>query len=153
MPAVSSGLLMFQRGNYGREFFLVHPGGPYFRNKDAGSWSIPKGLVDGDEALLSAAIREFEEETGIEPQPPFFELGSIKQKGGKVVHAWAFEGDWDPSQGVQSNLFQLEWPPRSGQLKEFPEIDQAAWFSLEQAQEKILPAQLPFLQRVSQILL
>ncbi|MDH3711799.1 MAG: NUDIX domain-containing protein [Cyclobacteriaceae bacterium] len=153
MPAISSGLLMYRRQARDWEFFLVHPGGPYFRNKDAGSWSIPKGLIDGEEQLLNAAIREFQEETGILPHPPFQELGSVKQKGGKRVHAWAFQGEWDPSQGLQSNTFELEWPPRSGNRQEFPEIDRAGWFRPEQAEVKILEAQIPFLQRALELLL
>jgi len=144
---------MYRRQARDWEFFLVHPGGPYFRNKDAGSWSIPKGLIDGEEQLLNAAIREFQEETGILPHPPFQELGSVKQKGGKRVHAWAFQGEWDPSQGLQSNTFELEWPPRSGNRQEFPEIDRAGWFRPEQAEVKILEAQIPFLQRALELLL
>ncbi len=143
---------MYRRQAQSWEFFLVHPGGPYFRNKDAGSWSIPKGLIDEEEPILKAAIREFQEETGIVPHPPFHKLGSVKQKGGKLVHAWAFQGEWDPSQGLQSNSFELEWPPRSGKRQEFPEIDRAAWFSLEQAEIKILEAQIPFLHRASEML-
>ncbi len=144
---------MYRRQARGWEFFLVHPGGPYFRHKDAGSWSIPKGLIDVEEQLLNAAIREFQEETGILPRPPFHELGSVKQKGGKRVHAWAFQGEWDPSQGLQSNTFELEWPPRSGKRQEFPEIDRAGWFRPEQAEVKILEAQIPLLQRALELLL
>ena len=144
---------MCRHAKEGLEYFLVHPGGPYFSNKDLGSWSIPKGLVDQDEPLLKAAKREFQEETGIEPQPPFHPLGEIRQKGGKKVHAWAFLGNWDAKQGFTSNTFSLEWPPRSGRMQEFPEIDNAQWFDQEQAKSKILSAQIPFLDEASKILL
>ena len=135
------------------EYFLVHPGGPYFRNKDLGSWSIPKGLVDAQEPPLEAAKREFKEETGIVAQPPFYSLGEIKQKGGKKVQAWAFLGDWNVNDGFKSNQFSMEWPPRSGRMQDFPEIDQAQWFTLELAEQKILQAQIPFLQKARELLL
>jgi predicted NUDIX family NTP pyrophosphohydrolase len=129
------------------EFFLVHPGGPYFSNKDAGAWSIPKGLREGDEDLLSTGQREFMEETGIRPAAPFHELGTVKQKGGKVVHAWAFIGSWDPATGIVCNSFSLEWPPRSGRKVDFPEVDKAEWFTYEQAIRKIIQEQIPFINR------
>ncbi len=154
MGAISAGLLMVRLLHDQPEYFLVHPGGPYFIKKDLGSWSIPKGLPETGEHLLDAAIREFREETGLQPQPPYFSLGYIKQKGGKMVHAWAFQlpprcSNWDPQTDLLSNTFQLEWPPRSGRYQEFPEIDQAGWFSAEQATEKINPAQIPLLERAA----
>jgi len=144
----SAGLLMFRRFERGvLEFFLTHPGGPYFRRKDKGVWTIPKGLIQKNEIPLDAARREFEEETGIIPAGPFISLESIRQKSGKVVHAWAFEGDWDPVLPIKSNTFKLEWPPESGKFQYFPEIDRAAWMTFDVAKEYILPAQLPLLQR------
>ena len=125
---------------------MVHPGGPYFKNKD--QWTIPKGMADPGESLLEAAIREFKEETGITPEPPFHELGNIRQKGGKQVFAWGFRGNWEFPQGIVSNTFQMEWPPKSGQIQEFPEVDQASWFSTAIAETKIIPAQIPLIKRV-----
>src|SRR5690349_2485033 len=122
---ISAGLLMYRKVP-GLEFFLVHPGGPYFKNKTLGVWSIPKGLPENDEDLLITAQREFKEETGITPSPPFDPLGSIQQKAGKIVHAWSFSGSWDPTTGITCNTFSIEWPPRSGRFQEFPEQDQAA---------------------------
>ena len=112
---ISAGLMMFRRRAAGElEVFLAHMGGPYFRNKDEGSWTIPKGEPEPGEGLFETATREFEEETGVAPEPPFTSLGSAKQRGGKLVHAWAFEGDWDASRTLTSNTFEIEWPPRSG---------------------------------------
>jgi predicted NUDIX family NTP pyrophosphohydrolase len=122
------------------QVLLAHPGGPLFRNKDDGAWSIPKGEIESEEDLLTAAQREFEEETSVKPNGPFVALAPIKQKGGKIVHAWAFEGDCDP-QAVKSNMFTMEWPPRSGRQMEFPEIDRAQFFDMETAQKKIKAAQ------------
>ena len=130
------------------EVFLAHPGGPLFQNKDDGHWSIPKGEVEPGEQLLAAAIREFREETGIEPLADFIELGAIRQKGGKTVHAWAFPGDWDDSRPLQSNTFELEWPPRSGIIQRFPEIDRAGFFTMPDARRKLKEAQRPFLDRL-----
>lgn len=144
---VSAGLLMYRRHDGKLEVLLVHPGGPFFKNRDEGAWSIPKGLVVGDEDLLSAAIREFEEETGLHPRGPFLALRPIIQKSGKIVHAWAFEGDCDPAR-IRSNTFEIEWPPRSGKKQVFPEIDKAEFFDLPTARKKILPAQLPFLDEL-----
>jgi predicted NUDIX family NTP pyrophosphohydrolase len=144
---VAAGLLMYQRTDDSYKFFLVHPGGPFFKNKDSGVWSIPKGLPDKDEELLDAAIREFTEETGLTSQGPYESLGTTKQKGGKVVHAWAFAGTWDGSP-IKSNTFELEWPPRSGNLQQFPEQDKAGWFDYEEAKIKINPAQIIFLDKV-----
>jgi predicted NUDIX family NTP pyrophosphohydrolase len=146
----AAGLLMCRIENNELEFFLVHPGGPFFRKKDQGVWSIPKGLPnDGEGDLLITARREFNEETGLTAQPPFYELGSVKQKGGKIVHAWAFAGAWDPEQGIQCNTFRLEWPPKSGKFQEFPEMDQAAWMNFEKATQYLRPEQIPLLERAA----
>ena len=134
------------------EYFLVHPGGPFFKNKEAGVWSIPKGIPEEGENLLDAATREFEEETGIKPSPPYYALASIKQKNGKTVHAWAFVGSWNPESGIQSNLFALEWPPRSGRFQEFPEQDKGAWLDFDRARLAINPAQVPLLEEAKVIL-
>lgn len=139
---------MYRWASGALEFFLVHPGGPFFRNRDLGSWTIPKGLCDPGEDPADTALREFLEETGITPTPPFLDIGSIKQKSGKVVKAWAFEGDWDPEAGIKCNEFILEWPPRSGKWINFPEVDRAAWMRYEEARKAIITAQVPFLERV-----
>lgn len=154
MPSrVSAGLLMYRAGEAGLEAFLVHPGGPFFRNKDRGAWSLPKGEVAGGEDLLETARREFEEELGVAPEAPeFLPLGEVTQKGGKRVHAWAFAGDWDPGREVRSNTFTIEYPPRSGRSATFPEIDRAAFFPLPAAREKINPAQAAFLDRLAALL-
>lgn len=131
------------------EVLLVHPGGPFWARKDAGAWSIPKGEVGGGEELLEAAKREFFEELGLEAEGPFQSLGSVKKKGGKVVHAWAFEGDCDPTHCHCSTSVEIEWPPRSGKTISFPEIDRAVFFSIEEAKRKLNPAQLELLQRLS----
>jgi predicted NUDIX family NTP pyrophosphohydrolase len=133
------------------QVLLAHPGGPFFRNKDDGAWSIPKGEPDPDEDLLPAARREFAEETGLTPKPPFRTLAPVKQKGGKVVHAWAFEGDGEPVAGA-SNLFTMEWPPRSGKQVEFPEIDRAEFFELAAARKKIQTAQAALLDELETLL-
>lgn len=136
---------MFRRKNDRVELLLVHPGGPFYKNKDLGFWSIPKGLYNADENPLEAAKREFEEELGFSPEAEgFIELGEIVQKGGKRVKAWAFEGDCDPDATV-SNTFTMQWPPESGIMKEFPEVDRAAWFDPETAREKINPRQTSFI--------
>jgi predicted NUDIX family NTP pyrophosphohydrolase len=136
------------------EVLLVHPGGPFFRNKDDGAWSIPKGETTEGEDMLGRARIEFEEELGI-PAPAVrtIELGSIKQNGGKIVHAWAVEGDLDENFKLVSNTFNIEWPPRSGRMSEFPEIDRAEFFSLPMAKQKINPAQVAFLDRLNDLLL
>ena len=126
---------------------LAHPGGPYWAKKDAGAWTIPKGLVDPGEELLAAALREFTEETGFLAHEPFVPLSPVRQKSGKVVHAFACEGDFDPGKLV-CNIFELEWPPKSGKRKSFPEIDRVEWFGLEAAREKMLTYQLPWLDEV-----
>ena len=150
----SAGLLMFRRNNGQLEVLLVHPGGPYFRNKDQGAWTIPKGEVAEGEDLLTRARIEFEEELGM-PAPAaanWIELGSVKQKGGKTVHAWAFEGDCPADFVAVSNTFELEWPPRSGRIQQFPEIDRAEFFLIEEAKRKINEAQIAFLDRLVEAL-
>ena len=144
----SAGILLYRRSGDELEVLLVHPGGPFWASKDAGAWSLPKGeYEDGDDAL-AAALREFEEETGTAPPPgPLTDLGSVKQRSGKVVSAWAAEGDLD-AEAIRSNTFAMEWPPRSGRMQDFPEIDRAAWFGLEEARERINPAQAAFLDRL-----
>jgi predicted NUDIX family NTP pyrophosphohydrolase len=139
---------MFRRQGDGFEVLLVHPGGPFFANKDNGAWTIPKGEVAPGEDLLARAQTEFEEELGIRPTGNWLSLGSIKQKGGKIVHAWAFEGDLPESFQLKSNTFEMEWPPRSGALKRFPEIDQAMFFNEEIARWKMNPAQVAMLDRL-----
>ena len=137
---------MYRRRNAGLEVFLVHPGGPFWAKKDLGAWSLPKGEYLDPEAPLTAAQREFEEETGGSPTPhgPFLELGDVKQSGGKLVSAWAFEGDCDP-QNLRSNTFTMEWPPHSGRKIEVPEVDRGAWFSIAEARSRLLASQHPFL--------
>ena len=147
MPQVSAGLLMYRFREDQLQFFLVHPGGPYFAKKQLGHWTIPKGLVE-DENLLEGAIREFSEETGLVPAPSFQQLGKIKMKSGKIVHSWAFEGVWQESKGIRSNTFSLEWPPKSGKVEEFPEVDQAAWFDENRAKEFVHPSQVDFIDRL-----
>ena len=149
---VSAGLLMFRRKDDALEVLLVHPGGPFFAKKDESAWTIPKGEAPTEEDLLARAQIEFEEELGIPPHGNWIELGSIKQKGGKTVYAWSFEGDLHDSFKLKSNTFELEWPPRSGQLKQFPEIDRAEFFGEEVARRKINPAQIPFLDRLRAVL-
>jgi predicted NUDIX family NTP pyrophosphohydrolase len=145
---LSAGLLMYRQGDAGLEVLLVHPGGPFFRNKDDGFWSIPKGLPDAGEALPEAARREFSEELGLPVSGPLLSLGEIKQKGGKTVHAWAVQGDLPAGFVLSSNTFEAEWPPRSGRHQFFPEIDRAEFFSLEEARIKINAAQATFLDRL-----
>jgi predicted NUDIX family NTP pyrophosphohydrolase len=140
--------MMFRTTQGHLEVFLVHPGGPFWVKKDRGAWSIPKGEYGEGEDSLEAARREFHEETGFTAQGHFLELGAIKQSGGKVVSVWAFEGDCDP-ENLTSNLCQIIWPPRSGRLLEFPEIDQGRWFSIHEARERILKSQEPMLDKLS----
>lgn len=148
MSRVSAGLLMYRKREGRIEVLLAHPGGPFFRNKDVGVWSIPKGEPDDDEDLLTAAQREFAEETGIQPAGPFIALNTVKQAGGKLVHAWAFPGDCNPDDLV-SNTFTVQWPPKSGRFVEFPEMDRADFFDLEAAQHKINPAQVKLLEQLA----
>lgn len=149
---ISAGLLMYRKKNNQLEFFLVHPGGPYFKNKDDGAWTIPKGEVENTELLLDTALREFREETGIDPAGEFISLESVKQKGGKTVYAWAFKGDWDETTPIKSNYFEIEWPPRSGKKQKFPEIDKALFFPVNIAKQKINPAQIDFIVKLERIL-
>ena len=153
MPKLSAGLLLFRRISGQLEVFLVHPGGPFWAKKDAGAWSIPKGEYSLGDDALAAARREFQEETGFQPPPAEpIPLGVIKQAGGKLVTAWAIECDAASNiaaASIRSNTFSMEWPPRSGKLAEFPEVDRAAWFPLETAREKILASQQEFLSRLT----
>jgi predicted NUDIX family NTP pyrophosphohydrolase len=152
MSKISAGLLMYRVRNGGIEVLLVHPGGPFFRHKDEGAWSIPKGEAVPNEDLLIAAQREFTEETGLKPAGPFTALTPVKQKGGKTVHAWVFEGDCDTTT-IKSNLFALEWPPRSGRQTEFPEIDRAEFFGLDTARTKINAGQVALIDELMESLL
>jgi len=156
--AISAGLLLFRRTHGKLEVFLVHPGGPFWKNKDAGAWSIPKGLVGEGEEQLAAAVREFQEETGFLPvgwaspttaPDRFIPLGAVQQKAGKLIHAWAFEGDADPAQ-LKSNTTKIELPRGSGRWLEIPEVDRAGWFTPEIARNKINPAQVEFIDRLKE---
>jgi predicted NUDIX family NTP pyrophosphohydrolase len=142
MAKISAGILLFRRRPPDLEVMLVHPGGPFWAKKDLGAWSIPKGLADEGEDLLAAAKREFLEETGATVEGEFLDLGAHKQPGGKIVVAWAHEGDFDPAL-LKSNTFAIEWPPRSGKTAEFPEVDRAAWYLIDEALEKINKGQRP----------
>jgi predicted NUDIX family NTP pyrophosphohydrolase len=147
----SAGILLYRRAPGGLEVLLVHPGGPFWIKRDAGAWSIPKGEYEPDDDPLVAARREFEEELGsAAPDGATVELGEVRQKSGKLVRAWALEGDLDAT-GAHSNTFTVEWPPRSGRMQEFPEVDRAEWFGLDAALEKINPAQAAFLDRLAEI--
>jgi predicted NUDIX family NTP pyrophosphohydrolase len=147
----SAGLLLFRQRDKKVQVLLAHPGGPFWSRKDQGVWTIPKGLIGPSESLLSAAQREFAEETGYRPGGEAIPLGSAKQPGGKVVHVWAIEGDWDPVD-LQSNTFEMEWPPRSGRRQSFPEIDRASWFGIVEARLKILKGQAAFLDHLLETL-
>ncbi|MEO7729004.1 MAG: NUDIX domain-containing protein [Burkholderiales bacterium] len=138
-------MLMFRKKAAAFEVLLVHPGGPFWQKKDAGAWSIPKGLCEGDEDLLATAQREFREETGFAPAPPYIELGTVRQPSGTAMTVWAFEGVADPATLV-SNSFEMEWPPRSGKIAKFPEVDRAAWFSADEAGIRILKGQVKFVE-------
>ena len=142
---------MYRRTKELVEVFLVHPGGPFWAKKDLGTWSIPKGEYDPGEDPLEVAIREFEEETGFQASGEFTPLASLKQPSGKVVHAWAFEGDCDTT-AIKSNTFFMEWPPRSGKQQEFPEVDRAEWFRIEIARDKILKGQVGFIEELQKTL-
>jgi len=139
---------MFRTRNAGLEVLLVHPGGPYFQNKDEGAWTIPKGEVGEGEDLLERAKMEFQEELGVAASGDWMDMGSVKQKGGKTVHAWAFAGDLKDGFQLVSNTFEMEWPPRSGKVRQFPEVDRASFFPLEEARRKINLAQTVFLDRL-----
>jgi len=147
----SAGILLFRKTNNILEIFLVHPGGPFFKNKDEGSWSIPKGEFSDDEEGLAAAKREFEEETGQAIDGEFISLGTIRQKSGKNVYAWAIEGDIN-HETIFSNTCEVEWPPRSGKKLTIPEIDRAAWFMVDEAKQKINPAQAELIDRLTALI-
>jgi len=150
MAKISAGLLMYRvRGNE-LEFLLAHPGGPFWKNRDLGAWTIPKGEIQPGEEPFAAAQREFEEEIGLKPEGTFIELKPVTQKGGKIVHAWAFEGECDTA-CIRSNSFQMEWPPRSGKFTTCPEIDRACFFALTEAKQKINAAQISFLEELQQL--
>jgi predicted NUDIX family NTP pyrophosphohydrolase len=151
MPKQAAGILLYRRGPRGLEVLLAHPGGPLWAKKDLAAWTIPKGQFTDSELPIAAAKREFEEEMGSPPNGNFVEIGSIKQPSGKIVYAFTAESDFDVAK-VKSNLFSLEWPPRSGKFAEFPEVDRAGWFSLEEARGKILKGQEPFLDRLLTLL-
>ncbi len=146
MSKISAGILLYRRTNRGVEVFLVHPGGPLWAKKDEGVWSIPKGLVEEGEDMLQTALREFKEETGfsVNPEHPI-SLSPVKLKSGKTVYAFAIEGDLDPER-LQSNTFEMVWPPKSGKKAEFPEIDRGGWFSIEEAKKKINPGQIALIE-------
>jgi predicted NUDIX family NTP pyrophosphohydrolase len=148
MPKESAGLLLYRRNQGELEVLLVHPGGPFWKSKDAGAWSIPKGELEPGEDPLRCACREFGEELGAEPAGPYHPLKSITQKSGKVVHAWAVKGDLDVT-AVKSNTFSIEWPPRSGKMCEFPEIDRVGFFKLAEARTKVNPAQVALLEELA----
>lgn len=147
MAARSAGILLYRRGDNALQVLLVHPGGPFWRHKDVGAWTIPKGEHGPEENPQAAARREFEEELGPLPHGPLIPLGEIRQRGGKMVEAFALEADFDPAT-ILGGSFRMEWPPRSGKLQSFPEVDRAAWFSMEEARRRINPAQQPFLDRL-----
>lgn len=149
MPKKSAGLLLFREVSGHLEVLLVHPGGPYWAKKDEGAWSIPKGEFEDGEDPLAAAKREFQEETGFAPEGETVPLDPVRQPSGKLVHAWAMERDFDPA-GLKSNTFSLEWPPKSGRLQEFPEVDRAAWFPMDEAHRKMLKGQAAFLVQLQQ---
>lgn len=151
MSRLSAGLVMYRVRNGDLQVFLAHPGGPLYAKKDEGVWTIPKGEPPEGEALLDTAIREFEEETGIKPHGPFSELGCIRQKGGKMVYAWAFEGDHG-SEPIRSNEFTMEWPPGSGKKQSFPEVDKASFFSLADAKKKLRESQWPLIERLMKLI-
>jgi predicted NUDIX family NTP pyrophosphohydrolase len=150
MPRVSAGLLMYRLCNGKLQVLLAHPGGPFFKNKDEGSWTIPKGEVEPGEDLLETAKREFKEETGMSPTGPFTALKPVTQKGGKIVHAWAFQGDCQPG-AIVSNTFTMEWPPHSGRQMDFPEIDRADFFDVATARRKIKAAQQELIEQLEKL--
>lgn len=152
MPKQSAGILLFRLAQYGPEFFLVHPGGPFWAKKDLNSWSVPKGEFTEGEEPLSAALREFEEETGQSLSGDCIPLTPVKQKGGKIIYCYACNGDIDPST-IKSNYFEMEWPPRSGKKQSFQEVDKAGWFDAEAARKKILTGQIPLIDELLLILL
>jgi predicted NUDIX family NTP pyrophosphohydrolase len=148
-PPLSAGILLFREGDEGTQVLLIKPGGPYWRNKDVGAWMIPKGAIEAGEAPVEAALREFEEETGTRLTTVPFPLATVRQAGGKLVHAFAAEGDLE-SEAVTSIDFELEWPPRSGRRERFPECEQARWMALAEARAMMLPSQLPLLDALEE---
>jgi predicted NUDIX family NTP pyrophosphohydrolase len=150
MPKISAGLLMYRVRGGELEFLLAHPGGPFWKDRDAGAWTIPKGEIQPGEEPLVAAMREFQEEIGLKPEGKFIELKPVTQKGGKIVHAWAFEGECDTTD-IHSNTFQMEWPPRSGKFQTCPEVDRASFYGIAEAKQKINPAQVAFLEELQQL--
>jgi predicted NUDIX family NTP pyrophosphohydrolase len=150
MGRTSAGVLLYRKRGAHLEVLLVHPGGPYFARKDGGVWTIPKGEPNEGEELLETARREFAEETGFAPDGPFVALPSVVQKGGKRVHAWALEADWDPATLV-CNTFTMEWPPGSGQFRRFPEVDRAEWCTIELARRRMNPAQVRWLEELERV--
>jgi predicted NUDIX family NTP pyrophosphohydrolase len=150
MAKVSAGLLMYRVRESELEFLLAHPGGPFWKDRDVGAWTIPKGEIHPGEEPIAAARREFEEEIGLEPVGNLIALKPITQKGGKIVHAWAFEGDLDVN-SIHSNTFEMEWPPRSGKFQTCPEVDRAGFFRMGEAKIKINPAQIAFLEELEQL--
>ena len=147
-PNISACLLLFRRSRGALEVFIAHPGGPFWRDRDVGAWTIPKGIVESGENLLDAAQREFFEETSIRPVGPFIPLGSIRQKAGKTIHAWGWEGDADPA-AIVSNTMRTEWPRGTGRLIEFPEVDRCEWFDPATAKSKMNPAQAELVDRLA----
>ena len=148
MPRISAGLLLYRRRGPALEVLLVHPGGPFWRNKDLGAWSIPKGEAAPGEDLLGVARRELREELGVDVDGAFLAMSPVRQAGGKLVHAWAVAADLD-ADAIVSNTFQIEWPPRSGRQQTFPEVDRAAWFDLDEARRRILRGQVPLIDELS----
>lgn len=151
MAKTSAGLILYRMQSGQLEVLLVHPGGPFWGKKDEGAWFVPKGELNVGEEPLAGAKREFEEETGLKPEGEFLALGSVKQKSGKTIVAWAFEGDCDPS-SIKSNTFSIEWPPKSGRQQEFPEIDRAGFFTVTQAKAKMHPVEYPLVLRLHELL-
>jgi len=151
MPKISAGLLLYRVHHRATAAFLVHPGGPFWARKDAGAWSIPKGEAAPGDDLLAVARREFQEETGLDIDGHFRPLSAVRQPSGKVVHAWAVEGDCD-ADAIRSNSFEMEWPPKSGRRQEFPEVDRAAWLDLATARVKIIKGQLGLLDQLERLL-
>ena len=149
---ISAGILLYRETNGAREVLLAHPGGPFWARKDEGAWTIPKGLVESGADLLATAQREFTEETGFTAAGPFVPLEHVRQTSGKIVYAFACRGDFDPAKLI-SNMFEIEWPPRSGQRRQFPEVDRAAWFNLATARDKLIAYQRPFLIELEKTLL
>ncbi len=147
----SAGILLYRMAENGLEVFLVHPGGPYWAKKDEKAWSVPKGEFETGEDSLDAAKREFKEETGFDITGNFIELTPLRQPSGKVVYVWAVEGNIDAT-SIKSNMFSMEWPPRSGKEQDFPEVDKGGWFTIAQAQEKLLPGQRGFLEQLKKII-